>query len=155
MTQNNTAEQLNTSTHNKLRSSLMKALSKIGHFNGHNVPVDASDLDNDLHELYVASEGKAYFDKRHKIVLEKITTDEHTASNIEAAAIGDTVVVDDGGVYYDLMLKKNNPSFRFDKTKMKNELRKAGVDPAIIEKAFAASLKETAPPKRFTVVSRS
>lgn len=146
----NTAEELNTSAQAKLRTSLMKALSKIGHTNGHNIPEGATELDAQLHELYVAGEGKSYFDKRHKSVLEQITGEEDIVSVVTNVAPGTTSTIARGKVY-ELILKKNQPATRFDKTVLKNELRKAGVDQLVIDKAMEAATKQSAPAKRFSV----
>lgn len=139
------AEELQTDT-TKLRAAVMKALSGIGHRNGHAKPQGSTDF---LHELYIAQEGKQFFEKMYKNALD-LAKEMHQESLNELSG-GESCTLEADPVY-SLNVSTKQPSSRLDAKAFTNELRKLGVPLETIEKAREKATKETAVPKSFTVV---
>jgi len=108
----------------KMRSALHTALDRVGHRNAHACPVDGTNADPTLHELFVAHEGWAHFDKRRKAAINASVAIVGEAER-DAVAPGTEQSILDGN-HYSLVVKKNNPAERIDRTKIGNALHKRG-----------------------------
>ncbi len=131
------------STIAKMRSSLHSALERIGYRNSHICPESKSNVDPLLHELFVSHEGLSHFDKRRKVAI---------SAAIKAAGQGAADAVAPGteqaildGVSYSLVIKKNNPAERIDRTKINNALHKRGFTEAEVLKFMADVSVSTKP----------
>ncbi len=112
----------------KVRSAIHAALERIGHRNSHACPADGTNADSYLHELYTAHEGLSHFDKRRKVAI-KTCVDIVGEAEVDAVAPGTEQSILEGD-HYSLVIKKNNPAERIDKTKIGTVLRKRGWDEA-------------------------
>lgn len=108
----------------KMRSALHTALERIGHRNSHVCPEGGTNADPTLHELFVAHEGWAHFDKRRKAAIKECIA-VAGEDECEGVAPGTEQSVLDGDIY-SLVIKKNNAAERVDKTKIGTVLRKRG-----------------------------
>lgn len=107
----------------KARSSLHKALDRLGHANTHQCPASSSNYDRVLHELFVAHEGYAYFDKRKKNAAEAIV-DVADKGAIDIAPGTEQAVLE--GNLYSLVVKVNNPASRIVRGTIAAALMKRG-----------------------------
>lgn len=99
-----------------VRSALQRAMANLGGRNGHALPEGAGNHDGLLHELFVASEGSAYFKKRFDSAKNSIrdwVTEVEGSDQISEVEPGTEQVIL-SGVHYDLIVKCNNPSMRPD-----------------------------------------
>ncbi len=108
----------------QVRSAIHAALDRVGHRNSHACPADGTNADPTLHELYVAHEGWAHFDKRRKAAI-KASVDIVGEAERDAVAPGTEQSILDGK-HYTLVVKKNNPAERIDRAKIGNALNKRG-----------------------------
>lgn len=132
----------------EVRAAILRAISGIGERNGHKCPTD-SKLDEWLHRLLVAHEGKKYFGKQYTNIITEIEAGYvEEIERITPGSSGEVV----SGELYTLVLQVNQQASRLDSTKFITELRRLGVMSEIIDAAREAATVENRPARRYTVV---
>lgn len=93
------------------------------------LPMDQSSSNTDplLHELYIAAEGRSFFNKKYDDLLEQATKELDVAS-------GSTTVAMQGNLYQ-LTISRNRESAKVDNKRFISELQKLGVKIDVINKA--------------------
>lgn len=144
---------------NMLRAKLRKAMDKVGKTNGHAMPASTNNSDPVLHELFVAAEASAYWKQRFDAA-------KTEALDMAGDSVKDAVqsVIDLGagtsvtavsGELYNMTVDISKPATRLDQTALRNYMKvELGIDPAVVDKAFDACSKQSAPAKKIKVASR-
>jgi len=146
---------------NMLRAKLRATMDKIGKTNGSAPPASASNIDGHMHELYVASEGLAYwktrFDEAKDAALDAAITPtelDEIVTRVTKNMQGETAILADGE-HYQMQMTLSKPSERFDKTKMHNYMRvELGLSPDVINRAFASATTTASPAKTVKVIGK-
>lgn len=135
------------STTQKLRAALYRAFERLGHANSHACP-RGTNHEPILHELYVCGEGEAYFKKRRQAALDAVH--RHVIAlnddvDVIAEQLPGTECIVLEGDYYELLVKKAQPSIRLNKTKLISSLRKEGWSRDEVDEFIAECSDETKP----------
>jgi Zn-dependent M16 (insulinase) family peptidase len=143
-----------------LASDLQKALMKIGIANGTAMPPSQDPIDQYLHDFYVASIGRRFFEGQHdktkKAMLDAL--DDKEKQEIEDLVkqtkdnkMGDSMDLT-AGQNYSLVVSTRKGSLKLDDDKLRVALQvKHGMSAATVDKLFASCSDTTEPAKVFTV----
>lgn len=144
---------------NMLRAKLRKALDKVGRSNGHACPPSTHNSDPVLHELFVSAEASAYWKQRFDAAkAEAMELAGDTVSNAVQSVIDmgvGTSVVSAEGDLYAMTVDISKPADRLDSKALRNYLKvECGIAPSVVDAAFDACTKKSAPAKKIKVASR-
>lgn len=144
-----------------LRAKLRASMDKIGKTNGHAMPQSSSNIDGQLHELYVASEAQAYWKTRHdkaKAAALEVAMPADELQEIVDRVIknnaGESVIAAEGELYT-MTIDMSKPADRLDAAALRSHLRiECGLTPEQLDAAWNAATKQSSPAKRIKVLGR-
>lgn len=144
-----------------LRAKLRSMFDRVGKKNGHACPETQSNIDPDMHELWIAAEGESYWKKRHATAKENahdhIIDGARLAEAIAQAKremAGNEFIAGEGDLYtMTVSLKK--PAQPLDKTKLKNALMtEHGMTSEQVDKLYKSCSNTNKPATSIKVTGR-
>ena len=144
-----------------VRAKLRAALDKIGKSNGPACPPTDSNIDGELHELFITAECAAYWKTRHEkaktsAMAVAMTPDElhDMVTRVSDNMVGESIMAASGDLYA-MTLDLNKPALRLNSTALKSSLQiDYGLSLQQVNDAFADCSDYSAPAKKMKVVNK-